>query len=131
LYQDEARRIELMSALEMTTHSPTFSTTTQLLPADLATLAAQGVRGVINSRPDGEGGAEQPVSATLQAAAEQAGITYAYLPVVPSEINDEVVKKFATLLAVMPKPIVAFCKTGGRAAKLYRLATAMDHEPRG
>jgi uncharacterized protein (TIGR01244 family) len=84
---------------------------------------------VINSRPDGEGGAEQPLSAELAVAAESAGITYAYLPVVPSEVDDDDVKRFAALLKSMPKPVLAFCKTGGRAAKLYRLATEQGDTP--
>jgi hypothetical protein len=37
-------------------------------------IAATGFRGVINNRPDFEGGADQPTSVQLEAAAKNAGL---------------------------------------------------------
>jgi sulfide:quinone oxidoreductase len=112
-----------MTDLTLTQHSADFATSPQLVPADFAAVAAAGFRSVINNRPDFEGGDQQPASAHLAAAAARAGLRYAYMPVVPSEITPQTVAEFATLMADLPAPILAFCYTGGRAAKLYRLAT--------
>lgn len=112
-----------MSELNLTAHSADFSTSPQLDPTDMVSVAAAGFRSVINNRPDGEGGVDQPSSAALAAAAAQAGLQYAHLPVVPTEIDETHVATFATLLRELPGPVLAFCFSGGRAAKLYRLAT--------
>jgi uncharacterized protein (TIGR01244 family) len=112
-----------MSGLEIMMLSPEFGSAAQVESGDFAFLAEQGFRSVINNRPDGEGGVEQPRSDSLASAASHAGIEYAYLPVIPSEITPEVVAQFAMLLATLPKPILAFCKSGGRANRLYQLAS--------
>lgn len=100
-----------------------FATCPQLLPSQLAAVAAAGFRSVINNRPDGEGGAEQPSSADIAAAAEAAGLRYAHLPVIPNDIAPEEIARMAALVDSLPKPTLAFCRSGARAAKLYRLAT--------
>lgn len=112
-----------MSSIALARHSDEFSSAPQLAPEDLAAVAAAGFRSVINNRPDGEGGAAQPPSDALAAAAAAAGIEYVYLPVVPSEIDAAAVARFSEALAKLPRPILGFCYTGGRAAKLYKLAT--------
>ncbi len=100
-----------------------FATAPQLLPAQLASVAAAGFKSVINNRPDGEGGAEQPTSAEIERAAQALGLRYAYLPVIAADIKPEEIARMAALVAALPKPALAFCRSGARAAKLYRLAT--------
>jgi len=100
-----------------------FATCAQLLPAQMAAVAAAGFRSVINNRPDGEGGDEQPTSETLERAATAAGLRYAYLPVIPHDMKSDEITRMAALLAALPKPTLAFCRSGARAAKIYRLAT--------
>jgi uncharacterized protein (TIGR01244 family) len=78
---------------------------------------------VINNRPDFEGGPDQPTSAAVEAAALAAGLQYAHLPVAPAVQTPEQIAEFAALLASLPKPILAFCRTGTRSGKLYRAAT--------
>ncbi|MEN9726420.1 MAG: hypothetical protein RL434_786 [Pseudomonadota bacterium] len=112
-----------MSELTLTQHDADFATSPQLQPEDLAAVAKAGFRSVINNRPDGEGGDTQPLSKDIEAAARKVGLEYAYLPVVPTEINEHHVARYAELLASLPKPILGFCYTGGRATKLFKLAT--------
>ncbi|MCC5794033.1 MAG: TIGR01244 family phosphatase [Gammaproteobacteria bacterium] len=109
-------------ALHITRLSPHFATTGQLLPEQMAEVAAAGFRALIDHRPDGEGGPEQPASASLCQAAEQAGLSFVYQPVVPSEIDSGDVRTLAEHLAALDGPVLAFCRTGARAEKLYRLA---------
>ena len=95
----------------------------QLGPSAMAWAAQAGFKSVINNRPDFEGGPDQPTSATMEAAATAAGLRYAYLPVAPNLQTPEDIARFAALLAELPKPILAFCRSGTRSGKLYRAAT--------
>ncbi|KIF79963.1 TIGR01244 family sulfur transferase [Noviherbaspirillum autotrophicum] len=99
-----------------------FCVAPQLRPEELADIARMGFRSVINNRPDGEGGAEQPQNALLESAASAAGIAYAYLPVNPRAIDQEAVDRMRKLVETLPTPILAFCRSGARSTALYRLA---------
>ena len=96
----------------------------QLDPAAMAEAAAAGFRSVVNNRPDFEGGPTQPTSASIEAAARAAGLAYAFLPVAPSVQTPQEIARFAALLESMPRPILAFCRTGARSGKLVRAALA-------
>ena len=96
----------------------------QLEPAAMALVAQAGFKSVINNRPDHEGGADQPTSAAIEAAALAAGLTYRHLPVVPGYQSPEEIAKFRELLDALPKPILAFCRTGTRSGKLFQAATS-------
>ncbi len=96
----------------------------QLEPAAMAELAALGFKSVVNNRPDFEEGPHQPTSAQMQAAAEAAGLAYAYLPVQPAYQSPEEIARMAELLASLPRPMVAFCRSGTRSGKLFQAATA-------
>jgi len=94
------------------------------LDADAMAWAAQnGFKSIVNNRPDFEGGPNQPTSAVIEAAAQAAGLQYAWLPVLPAVQTTEDIARFGALLAELPKPILAFCRTGTRSGKLYHAAT--------
>lgn len=96
------------------------SVAAQLDPAAMAWAAQLGFRSVINNRPDFEGGPEQPTSAAIEAAATSAGLAYAHLPVAPAEQSPQEIARMAELVAALPKPILAFCRSGARSGKLYQ-----------
>ena len=95
--------------------------TAQVQPEDMVALAAEGMRSVINNRPDYEGGAGQPTSAQLEAAARAAGLEYRYLPVPPAGHTPEQARSMVSAVNALPQPVVAFCRTGRRSAALYRM----------
>jgi sulfide:quinone oxidoreductase len=94
----------------------------QLHEADLDTLAAQGVKLLVNFRPDGEGGATQPSNATLASKAAALGMAYAHIPVVPNQVKPEHGLQLKSLLDAHPGPVLGFCRTGNRANQVYQLA---------
>lgn len=96
----------------------------QLTPEAMADLAAMGFKSVVNNRPDFEEGPEQPTSAQVEAAAKAAGLAYAYLPVQPAYHSPEEIARMAELVAALPRPMVAFCRSGNRSGKLYQAATS-------
>ena len=112
-----------MSAPQVQQLSADVCVAPQLDPAAMAWAATSGFKSVVNNRPDFEGGPDQPTSAAMEAAARAAGLQYAYLPVQPAVQTPEEIARFAALLAELPKPILAFCRSGARSGKLYRAAT--------
>ncbi len=112
-----------MSSFGVQQVSPDVFVAGQLGPEAMAWAAAQGFRSVINNRPDFEAGPDQPASAAVEAAARAAGLAYAYLPVAPMFQSPEEVGRMAELVATLPKPILAFCRSGARSGRLYFAST--------
>ncbi|CAM5796060.1 TIGR01244 family sulfur transferase [Rhizobacter fulvus] len=112
-----------MSAPQVQQLSADVCVAPQLDTAAMAWAVQAGFKSVVNNRPDFEGGPDQPTSAAMEAAARAAGLQYAYLPVQPAVQTPEEIARFAVLLAELPKPILAFCRSGARSGKLYRAAT--------
>ena len=50
---------------------------------------------------------------------------YAHLPVSPSVQTDDEATRMRTLLDTLPRPIVAFCRSGTRSGKLYDKAMSV------
>lgn len=96
------------------------SVAAQIDVADIASLAAQGFRSIINNRPDGEAGG-QPSNAALEKAAHQAGLQWRHIPVVPGQLQDAQVHAFTAALAELPAPVLAFCRSGTRSTTLWAL----------
>ncbi|MDQ5896462.1 MAG: hypothetical protein QG612_548 [Pseudomonadota bacterium] len=100
-----------------------FCVAPQLSPAAMAEAAAAGFRSIVNNRPDFEHGPDQPTSAEIEAAAQAAGLQYVHLPVAGGYQSPQEIARFAELLATLPRPILAFCRSGARATRLYVQAT--------
>ena len=91
----------------------------QMTPEAMAELARLGFRAVVNNRPDFEGGPDQPTSAQVEAAAVAAGLAYRHLPVQGGYQSPEEIAAFGALLAELPRPLLAFCRSGARSTKLF------------
>lgn len=100
----------------------------QLTAADIGAVAAAGFRSVINNRPDGEA-PDQPASARLAAAATGRGLEYGYQPVVSGQITAADAAAFGRLLSELPRPVLAFCRTGTRSSILWALSEAARRPP--
>ena len=108
--------------LQIACHTDQFGTLGQITADDVSEIARQGYKSIINNRPDGEAGPQQPVSAEIEMAAKALGLNYAYLPVVSGQITLEQAQEMARLLETMPGPVLAFCRSGARSTNLYMLA---------
>jgi sulfide:quinone oxidoreductase len=102
-----------------------FSVSPQIRVGDVSAIAAAGFRTVICNRPDGES-ADQPRSDDVAAAVTAAGIEWRMLPV--SQISRADVDAFGKLLAELPKPVLAFCRSGTRCTALWSLSE-VDKRP--
>jgi uncharacterized protein (TIGR01244 family) len=98
--------------------APDFAVAPQLSPEQVRELAGLGFKSVINNRQEHESG--QPPEAELRAAAAEAQLNYERQPVNPAQIRMEDVARFAELMETLPRPILAFCRSGSRSSILYR-----------
>ena len=103
--------------------SDKLSLSEQLQLSDIATVAEQGYRSIICNRPDGEG-EDQPTFDEIKKTAEALGMDVRYQPVVPGQISDDDVEAFAHTMRELPKPTLAYCRTGTRSATLWSLSQA-------
>ncbi len=113
-----------MSTLPIRPIAPDVCVASQLEPAAMAEAAKAGFKSVINNRPDFEHGPDQPTSAQIEAAARAAGLEYRHLPVDGAFQSPEQIAAFAQLLQQLPRPILAFCRSGARSTRLYNSAQA-------
>lgn len=107
--------------LTISAHTDHFATAPQIAPEDMPAIAAQGFSTVVNNRPDGEGGPEQPSSQAMAAAAQASGLDYHYLPVISGQITPEQVARFAAIVAAAKGPVLAFCRSGARSTTIWRM----------
>jgi len=98
------------------------SITAQISPADIAAIKAAGFKSVICNRPDGEALFGQPSFKEIEAAARAAGLSASYQPIHPGRMTESDVTAFAASLGDMPKPVLAYCRTGTRSAALWSQA---------
>ena len=112
-----------MSTLPIRALTPDVCVAPQLSPEAMAEAARAGFKSVINNRPDFEHGPDQPTSAQIEAAAQAAGLVYRWLPVDGGYQSPEQIAAFGQLLQELPRPILAFCRSGARSTRLYTAAT--------
>lgn len=96
-----------------------FSFSPQIDVEDLSNIKAAGFKSVICNRPDSEDGGVHPDHNLLEAAANKLGLEFAYLPVVPGQMNDTNVADFKTIIGKLPGPTLGYCRMGMRAKTLY------------
>lgn len=95
----------------------------QIVLADVARIKAGGYRTLIDLRPDGEA-ADQPSSAQIGSAAIAAGLAFAYLPAPHGDIPPAVPEALAKALETAQRPVLLYCRSGKRAARVWALAEA-------
>lgn len=94
-----------------------YSVAPQIGIEHLPLIKAAGFKTVISNRPDAEDGAV-PHDA-IEAAAKEAGLTFRYLPVVSGQMTQENIDDQAAALDALPKPILAYCRSGTRCTNLF------------
>jgi sulfide:quinone oxidoreductase len=99
------------------------SVASQLEAADVPAIAAKGFRAIVCNRPDGEA-AGQPAFGSVEEAARAAGMKVAYQPVPSNAVSDADGAAFGKLLEELPKPVLAYCRSGTRCTILWALSEA-------
>lgn len=110
-----------MRVLEL---APQVYATGQLFETDLQLLSRQGVRSIVNTRPDNESEG-QPASAVLAKAAEDVGITLVHFPVDPASMTKEVADAFMKACNDLARPMMVCGRTGGQSTKIWETAESL------
>src|SRR5579872_4397138 len=95
----------------------------QIRAEDVSAVAAAGFRAVICNRPDGES-SDQPCCEDIEAAARAAGLAWRAQPVRSGGVTIEDAAAFGALMVELPKPVLAYCRSGTRCAALWCLSQA-------
>jgi sulfide:quinone oxidoreductase len=109
--------------MEIKTINAEISVAPQITPDEVRKLADQGFRALICNRPDGEA-ADQPNFSEIEAAAKKAGLEIRNLPIVSGKVSDQDAADFGAAMQELPRPILAYCRTGTRSATLWSLSQA-------
>lgn len=96
-----------------------FSVAPQIGVDDIAAIRQAGFRSVICNRPDAEDGAVP--HDRVEQAVRAAGLEFRYIPVVSGQVTVDNVDDQAAALDDLPKPVLAYCRSGTRCANLYGL----------
>lgn len=90
----------------------------QIALAQLPAIKAAGFAAIVCNRPDGEEPG-QPSFDQTQAAAEAAGLEARFLPIISGMFTPEDFTAFRQVLADLPKPVLAYCRSGTRSCFLW------------
>ena len=103
--------------------TPVLSVAAQISATDMPAIAQAGFKSVICNRPDGEG-ADQTGFKEIEQAAQAAGLQARYLPAETGKVTDEQGTAFGQLMDELPKPVLAYCRSGMRSTTMWALANA-------
>lgn len=95
----------------------------QIDPVQMVFAKRDGVRTVIDLRPDGEESSQTP-SATMASTAAANGMAFRYVPVPQGDLLDEAADRLGEALAGAEGPVLLYCRSGRRAARAWALAEA-------
>ncbi len=95
----------------------------QIHPDQMSEIKTSGFRAIICNRPDGEG-SDQPLFADIQRAAQAMGIEAHYLAAESGKVTDEQGVAFGKLFESLPKPVLAYCRSGMRSTTMWALSQA-------
>ena len=112
--------------MQITRLSDDFAVSPQLQPGDVAAARAEGFRSIMCNRPDGEE-PDQPAWAEIAQAASGAGLDARQVAIGQGITVEDRQNAFAAAYSELPKPILAFCRTGNRSTLLFETLQADDN----
>lgn len=106
--------------MQITRITEDYSVAPQINAEDVADIAAGGYRAIMCNRPDGES-PDQTDVAVIRAEAEARGLAFSFVPVVSGAITGENLAEYRAAIEALPKPILAYCRSGGRCQNLWMM----------
>ncbi len=101
--------------------SDDFAVSPQIGTAQVKEIAGAGFRSVLCNRPDGEEPG-QPGYDEIAGAAGAEGLEARLVPIVSGQVTPAALEAFKTALDEMPKPILAYCRSGTRCTMLWAIS---------
>lgn len=98
-----------------------FAVTGQIRPEQVRTIVEAGYKAIVCARPDDEE-AGQPRFAEIAAEAGKHGLKIIHIPV-SGLLGEGQIIRFHQAMADMERPVLGYCRSGGRAGSLYATLT--------
>lgn len=95
-----------------------YAVSPQISVEDVTLIKEVGFKSVICNRPDDEDPG-QPGHDEIQRAVEAAGLTFQWIPVISGQMTPQNVEDQAAALEELPRPVLAYCRSGTRCTNLY------------
>jgi len=109
--------------------SETVLASPQLTLDDVENARAEGVRLIVNNRPEGEAEDQTP-GAAIETAARAAGMDYTAIPIGQGGFGEAQVLAMSEALAGAEGKVLAYCRSGTRSTLLWALAqSAAGQDP--
>ena len=107
--------------------TPEFAVASQIMARDVTVIAALGFRAIVAVRPDGESSAD-PQADCVARLARAEGLAFRYAPATAHDLLEPgTVSRFEAAVKGLEGPVLAYCKSGTRAAIVWALAAARYH----
>jgi sulfide:quinone oxidoreductase len=104
--------------MDIRTISETYAVCGQISSEDLPEIVRSGFKALVCNRPEGESRNQESFD-TIAQSARELGIEAAFLPIVPQGATDDDRAAFERLFTRLPKPVLAYCRSGNRSATLW------------
>ncbi|MEO9947653.1 MAG: TIGR01244 family sulfur transferase [Roseobacter sp.] len=105
--------------------TPTYFVAPQIDSADMADLAAAGIKLIIANRPDSEVPSTHQADA-METAARAAGIEFVRLPLTHQTMTPEIVCQQSSLISEADGVVLAYCASGTRSTIAWALGEAQQ-----
>lgn len=92
-----------------------------LFESDLQLLAKQGVRSIVNTRPDNETEG-QPLSSDLAKAAASLGIDFVHFPIEKGALSGDTAAAFMKACDRLDRPLMVCGRSGGQSTRIWETA---------
>lgn len=96
-----------------------FAVAPQIAVEHVKPIADAGFKSLVCNRPDSEDGAVD--HALIEEEAKANGLAFRFIPVVGGAMTSEDVAEMAMALEELPRPVLAYCRSGARCQSLYLL----------
>lgn len=102
--------------------TPDYAVSPQITAQDIPAIKAAGFRAIMCNRPDDEEFG-QPEFDSIAQAARDAGLEVRCVPIVSGMVTPQAAQDFTAALDEMPKPMLAYCRSGTRCTMLWSIAS--------
>jgi len=96
-----------------------YAVAAQVLPNEVAAIAAKGFVAVICNRPDNED-PQQPLASEIAAECEKAGMTFHHIPVSRVPISESAISEHRRVVDASGGPVFAYCRSGHRSTVIWQ-----------
>lgn len=107
--------------MDIRTLTDEISVSPQIDAAHMKEIAGAGFRSVLCNRPDQEEPG-QPTCADIEAAATAEGLAFRSVPMSGHSLPPDLMSAFSAALRELPKPILAYCRSGTRCTLLWAVS---------